>query len=41
MSLGKYQTTFYNKSGSAFQSSVVGGVVTIIALVIITIIIVN
>jgi len=33
--LGKYQTTFYNKSGSAFQSSVVGGVVTIIALLII------
>jgi len=41
VSLGKYQTTFYNKSGSAFQSSVVGGVVTIIAVLIVGFIIVE
>ena len=37
--MGKYQTTFYNKSGSAFQSSVVGGVVTIIALILVGLVI--
>ena len=35
ISLGKYQTTFYNRHGSAFQSSVLGGVITIIAVAII------
>ena len=32
ISLGKYQTTLYNKNGSAFHSSVLGGLVTILAL---------
>ena len=35
ISLGKYQTTLYNKHGSAFHSSVLGGIVTILALSII------
>ena len=35
ISLGKYQTTLYNKHGSAFQSSVVGGIVTILSVVVI------
>ena len=35
ISLGKYQTTLYNKNGSAFHSSVIGGLVTILAVSII------
>ena len=35
ISLGKYQTTLYNKHGSAFHSSVTGGLITIVALIII------
>ena len=35
ISLGKYHTTLYNKNGSAFQSSVLGGLVTILAVSII------
>ena len=35
ISLGKYQTTLYNKHGSAFQSSVVGGIVTILSVAVI------
>ena len=35
LSLGKYQTTLYNKHGSAFHSSVIGGLVTILAVSII------
>ena len=32
ISLGKYQTTLYTKHGSAFHSSVLGGLITIIAV---------
>ena len=32
ISQGKYQTTLYNKNGSASQSSVKGGLITILAL---------
>ena len=35
ISLGKYQTTLYNKHGSAFHSSVLGGLITIVAFSII------
>ena len=35
ISLGKYQTTLYNKNGSAFHSSVIGGLITILAVSII------
>ena len=35
ISLGKYQTTLYNKNGSAFQSSVLGGIMTILAVIVI------
>ena len=35
ISLGKYQTTLYNKHGSAFHSSVIGGLITILAVSII------
>ena len=35
VSLGKYQTTLYNRHGSAFQSSVSGGLITILAVAII------
>ena len=30
ISFGKYQTTFYNKSGRAYQSIVFGGILTLI-----------
>lgn len=30
LSIGKYQTTLYNKSRSPFQSSLVGGLVTLV-----------
>ena len=32
ISLGKYQTTLYNKNGSPFMSSVLGGIITIILI---------
>ena len=32
ISLGKYQTTLYTKHGSAFHSSELGGLITIIAV---------
>ncbi len=32
ISLGKYQTTLYNKNGSAFMSSVLGGIITLILI---------
>ena len=32
ISLGKYQTTFYNRHGSAFQSSALGGLITLVAV---------
>ena len=35
ISLGKYHTTLYNKHGSPFNSSVIGGLVTILAVSII------
>ena len=35
ISLGKYHTTLYNKHGSAFHSSVLGGLITILAVSII------
>ena len=35
ISLGKYQTTLYNKNGSAFQSSALGGIMTILAMAVI------
>ena len=35
ISLGKYQTTLYNKNGSAFHSSAIGGLITIFAVSII------
>lgn len=33
ISLGQYQTTLYNKQGSAFQSSVQGGLVTLVLMI--------
>jgi hypothetical protein len=33
ISLGKYQTTFYNDNDSPFMSSVIGGLVTLILVV--------
>ena len=30
ISLGKYQTTMYNKNGSPFMSSALGGIVTLL-----------
>jgi len=35
ISLGKYQTTFYNKQRSPFYSSIIGGVITFFLLVIV------
>ena len=35
ISLGKYQTTLYNKSDTPFRSSALGGLVTIFAVSII------
>ena len=32
VSLGKYQMTLYNKHGSAFHSSVLGGLISILAV---------
>ena len=32
ISLGKYQTTLYNKNGSPFMSSVLGGIITLILI---------
>ena len=37
ISLGKYQTTMYNKDRSPFMSSVAGGIVTLILLIVICI----
>lgn len=34
LSQGKYQTTFYNKSNSPFQSSVLGGIITLTGIAI-------
>ena len=35
ISLGKYQTTLYNKNGSAFHSSVLGGLLTILSVAVV------
>ena len=35
VSLGKYQTTLYNKYGSAFHSSSSGGIITILTVALI------
>ncbi len=35
ISLGKYQTTLYNKTGSPFMSSVIGGIITLVFVLII------
>ncbi len=35
ISLGKYQTTLYNKNGSPYMSSVLGGIVTLILMLLI------
>ena len=32
ISLGKYQTTLYNQTGSPFMSSVIGGVITLVLI---------
>ena len=34
--LGKYQTTFYNKDEMAFQSSITGGLITILLVTLIS-----
>lgn len=31
ISIGKYPTTLYNKSGTTFQGSIIGGIVSIMA----------
>ncbi len=36
ISFGKYQTTIYNKSGSAFYSSAMGGLITLLVLTVIS-----
>lgn len=33
ISIGKYQTTLYNKSGNSFESSVLGGLVSLAMLI--------
>jgi hypothetical protein len=35
ISLGKYQTTLYNKTGSPFMSSILGGIISLIFVIII------
>ena len=35
VSLGKYQTTLYNKTGSPFMSSVIGGIITLVLALVI------
>jgi hypothetical protein len=35
ISLGKYQTTLYNKDGSPFKSSVVGGIITFFLVILV------
>ena len=41
ISIGKYQTTLYNKQGSSYQASVVGGVATILILILFAAILVS
>jgi hypothetical protein len=35
ISLGKYQTTLYNKTGSSYMSSVIGGIITLVLALVI------